>query len=137
MAWAISEQDFPGEGLRTRLRFPRQPGLRLSAGARQEAPARFGWGMPTLVPAPASVPGLDESREGITVYRCAAGGRLGGWIIRSGARVLLARRLPEAGDLVAVATRRSVRLTLVRDPSATVEEGRIIGVVEGIIGEAR
>lgn len=119
------------------MRFRRQPGLRLSAGARREAPTRFGWGVPTLVPAPASVPGLDETREGITVYRCAAGGRLGGWIIRSGARVLLSRRLPEAGDLVAVATRRSVRLSLVRESSEEVEEGRIIGVVEGIIAEGR
>lgn len=100
------------------------------SGERQ----RQSFAPPTLVPAPGSVSRLDVERLGLRVYRCASSARIGSWDLRQGARVLLSRRAPEPGDLVAVATRSALRLSEF-EAEARVPEGRIIGVVEGVISE--
>lgn len=105
--------------------------LPVGAGARTEifpAPAT----KPTIAPAPGSVPTVDEGQTGLRVYRVCASGELGGWTLAAGSSVLLSRRTPEPGDLIAVATRRSIHLALA-DGRSRGREGRVIGVVEGVI----
>lgn len=94
-------------------------------------------GSPQLTPAPGSVAGLDEARSGITVYRALTAGVIGGRAVAEGARILVGRRAIEPGDLVVVASRRSIKIAAA-DRRGRVElplGGRIVGVVEGVIAE--
>lgn len=88
-------------------------------------------GAPRLVPAPGGISWFDEGREGISLFRTATAGRVGTKWIHEGALVLVARRDPQEGELLVIARRDSLRLSEV--PPGHDGEGRIIGVVEGII----
>lgn len=104
------------------------------AGAATEILHATG-GAPTVVPAPGSLPGIDEGHAGISVYRTVAAGRVADRHVAFGSRVLVSRRAPERGEWLLVATRGSLRLAVAdsaRRPEGW-ETARIVGVVEGVV----
>ncbi len=80
-----------------------------------------------LVPAPGAVPGLDEAKAGVFVFRTVAPGTVLGRAVPAGARVLLSRRTPEPGDAYVV---RSKDGLCVAPPAAG---DHVLGVVEAVI----
>lgn len=120
-----------------RRRSSRTGALPVPAGTLVEVLPGPSAGSPQLTPAPGSVAGLDEARSGITVYRALTAGVIGGRAVAEGARILVGRRAIEPGDLVVVASRRSIKIAAA-DRRGRVElplGGRIVGVVEGVIAE--
>jgi hypothetical protein len=83
-----------------------------------------------VVPAPGSVPGLDEGRSRLTVFRTLDDGRVLGRSVPAGARLLVARREPAVGDIAVYATRRTLGLCPAGAPPPG---GRVLGVVEAVI----
>jgi hypothetical protein len=156
-ALALRHTDLPGARSRTVgarvLPFPARPpaGRPVGSGARraavlslsrardaggrvppsEAAPARPTDGLSVrLVPAPGAVPGLDEGPARVTVFRSLDGGRVLGREVPAGARVVVSRRDPRAGDIAVYSTRRAIGLCpLVAPPPGA----RILGVVEAVI----
>lgn len=108
---------------------------RVPAGAACEVETDANAGPPSLTPAPGSVPGIDESREDLRIYRTLAASRLSGRHLAAGSRVVVSRRFPGTGDLAVVATRRAVRV-IATGPGGAVPlppDGRFLGTVEAVI----
>jgi hypothetical protein len=97
-------------------------------------PARSGsagrGGTIRVVPAPGAVPGLDEGRNRLTVFRSLDDGTVLGRAVPTGARLLVSRRAPAVGDVAVFATRRTLGLCPAGAPPAG---GRVLGVVEAVI----
>ena len=119
--------------------FPRRA-LRRSpypAGAATEILAS-GTGIPSVGPAPGSLPGFDERLAGVALYRTVAAGRLGDRHVPEGARVMVGQRLAEKGEWLLVATAGALRLVEAGQGGRPMGRatGRVLGVVEGIVSDA-
>ncbi|WP_373049266.1 hypothetical protein [Vulgatibacter sp.] len=145
---AASVQELPDAGAalalarsvvpqRARRQARRGRGFAVPAGTIVEVLPGPRRGAPLLVPATGAVPGVDEERQGLAVYRVQSAGRIDGRLVREGARVVLSRRRAERGELVAVVDRRSIRLCVEGGAglAGVPEDGRILGVVEAVIAD--
>ena len=96
-------------------------------------------GSPLLEPAPGALPGLDEQRQGLAVYRVHTAGTIDGRAVEAGSRVVVARRPAGRGELVAVADGRSLRLAVhgAAGLSGVADGARLLGVVEAVVGEGQ
>lgn len=115
----------------------RRPGGRpaVPAGAHVEVLPGPCSGSPLLAPAIDSFPGLDPARHGLRIYRALCEGRVEDRRIEEGARIFVSLRPAARGDWAVIADRRTIRIVPVgsRTPAALEEEGRFLGVVEGIL----
>lgn len=120
-----------------RRREGRRPAsLRVPAGAATEVFQGPRSGSPLLAPAPGSVPGLDEVREGLSIFRPVVAGRVEGRELSESDRVVISRRAPARGELAVVADHRAVRI-VTAGPHGILPAGvRLLGSVEAIVREA-
>lgn len=133
-AWNLARSAVPPRRAarrRSRVAVPAGRLLEVMPGPRR--------GAPLLEPANGALPGIDEKRERLSVFRVQAGGSIDGRIIEQDALVILARRKAMRGEMVAVADRRSCRLAVAGAAGlgGLPEEGRVLGVVEAVVGASR
>lgn len=133
-AWNLARSTVP---VRRALR--RRPHVRVGAGRAIEAIPGPRRGSPLLAPAAGALENFDEVREGVALYRVIAAGRIEGRAVEEGAVVVVARRPPERGAVVAIADGRAVRLCVAGAgaPWGVPAEARVLGVVEAIVGRMR
>ncbi len=96
-------------------------------------------GSPLLEPAPGALPGVDEARQGLAVYRVFAAGQIEGACVAEGARVVVSRRQAARGEWVAIVDTRSIRLCVngAAGLAGVPAHARILGTVEAVVGEGQ
>src|SRR5690606_20813342 len=93
-AWELARSAVP-----PRRAARRRPRTTVPAGRLLEIMPGPRRGAPLLEPATGALPGIDEKRERLAVYRVQAGGWIDGRRIEPDALVVLARRQPVRGEL--------------------------------------